>query len=509
MSKGKRYDGSQKLNVKKLIATILVFIVIIMLIVLLVKYIKDSPSSKKETRTVTNSYISMFSNGKWGVINSSGETVINPVYDEMITIPDPTKEVFIYEQNVDLNAGTYTSKAMDNKQNDLFTSYDEVEAIQNTSSDGTVYFETNTLKVKKNGLYGLINFKGKELLPCEYTDITPLANVKNSYVTTKNNLKGVVDESGNVIIDNLYSDIQALTDKYEDGYIVKNDSSKYGLINYSKKQVLDCKYDEIEHVTGSNIYVVKENRTLKTVNNKGETLISSGFDEVKSIENSNLVIKKGSNYGLIDSTGKELIPANYQELGYTFGNNYIAKKENKYGVISETQAEQIPFNYSLITYLSEEGFFRAEKEDGTTDLIDMNFATKASGIVSEVNSSTGYIKLRTNGEYKYYNFKLEEKTIQDIYPANTLFVSKKDNKYGFVDKNGQVIVDYIYDDATEQNSYGFSAVKKDGKWGAIDSSGKVVLEPTYYLMQNTVVSFIGKWHLGADINANYYTDVQE
>ena len=51
---------------------------------------------------------------------------------------------------------------------------------------------------------------------------------------------------------------------------------------------------------------------------------------MKSIENSNLVIKKGSNYGLIDSTGKELIPANYQELGYTFGNNYIAKKENKY-----------------------------------------------------------------------------------------------------------------------------------------------------------------------------------
>ena len=27
-------------------------------------------------------------------------------------------------------------------------------------------------------------------------------------------------------------------------------------------------------------------------------------------------------------------------------------------------------------------------------------------------------------------------------------------KYGFVDKNGKVVVDYIYDDATEQNEYG-------------------------------------------------------
>ena len=44
-----------------------------------------------------------------------------------------------------------------------------------------------------------------------------------------------------------------------------------------------------------------------------------------------------------------------------------------------------------------------------------------------------------------------------------LFLSKKDGKYGYVDKKGNVVVDYIYDDATEQNKYGYAGVKKDGK----------------------------------------------
>ena len=160
-------------------------------------------------------------------------------------------------------------------------------------------------------------------------------------------------------------------------------------------------------------------------------------------------------------------------------------------------------------FLSEEGFFRAENSDGKSDLIDMNLNVKATGIVSEFSATNGFIKLRANGEYKYYNFKLEENTMQDLYPANTLFISKKNGKYGFVNKQGQVIVDYKYDDATEQNSYGYAAVKKDGKWGTIDIDGNEVVSPKYYLLQNTVVSFIGKWHLAADINANYYTEVEE
>ena len=140
-----------------------------------------------------------------------------------------------------------------------------------------------------------------------------------------------------------------------------------------------------------------------------------------------------------------------------------------------------------------------------TDLFDRNFNLRLSGIVSEINTNKGYMKIRVNSEYKYYNFQFEEKKNTEILTGNTLFLSKQDGKYGYVDQNNVVVINYIYDDATEQNDSGYVAVKKDGKWGTINSKGETVVEPKYTLENNPIVDFIGTWHLAEDINAGYYT----
>ena len=88
------------------------------------------------------------------------------------------------------------------------------------------------------------------------------------------------------------------------------------------------------------------------------------------------------------------------------------------------------------------------------------------------------------------------------------FIIKNNGKYGFENKDGKVIVEPVYDNAIEQNDYGYSAIKKDGKWGAIDQYGNVVIQPTYELDETKVIDFIGKWHACADVNANYYTNVE-
>ena len=107
-----------------------------------------------------------------------------------------------------------------------------------------------------------------------------------------------------------------------------------------------------------------------------------------------------------------------------------------------------------------------------------------------------------DNEYKYYNFKLEEKKSYDILTSNTLFLSKKDGKYGFIDKSDNLVVDYIYDDATEQNEYGFAAVNKNGVWGSINKSGSISMEPSVNLDDNIYTFFIGNWHLSD--NGLYY-----
>lgn len=140
-------------------------------------------------------------------------------------------------------------------------------------------------------------------------------------------------------------------------------------------------------------------------------------------------------------------------------------------------------------------------------MYDENFEEKISGKVLEVNEAKGYIRVNVNDEYKYYNFKFEEKSASQILTSNTLFLSKKDGKYGFVKADGTVVIDYIYEDGTEQNASGYAGIKKDGLWGAININGKIVLEPTYNLDHNTKIDFVGTWHLCEDTNANYYLDV--
>ena len=239
-------------------------------------------------------------------------------------------------------------------------------------------------------------------------------------------------------------------------------------------------------------------------------MLTNGFDSIKEIldnQENAVIFGKANKYGVMKVSGEVLVDAEYDDLKEARTGIFIAKKGEKYGIIDINKQEKLPFEYSSISYNKKADIYVAEDSNFNSSILNNNLETKITGILVELNETKGYLKLRINDEYKYYNFKFEEKQETDIFPNRTLFLSKKDGKYGFVDKTGKVVVDYIYDDATEQNDYGFAGIKKDGKWGSIDIKGNVVQEPTYNLDEYLLIDFIGRWHLGQDINMNYYNQL--
>lgn len=505
MGKGKRYNGTEhKLNIKKVIAVIIAFLVIIMFIIIIARIAK--PSSKLQEKTVTKAYFSAFANNKWGIINSNGEEVITPKYDEMVIVPNKEKPVFIVTYDVDYSNGTYKTKAINDKDEQLFQNYSEgVEAIQNNDSQNNLWYEQTCLKVKKNGKYGLIDFSGKVLLECEYDEIKPINGVENSLVTKKDGKYGLVSTTGSKVIDNEYENITALTKNYQDGYVVKNTDGKIGVIGTNKKVALPIEYDDIKNVYANGIYIAKEDGKWQIVNTEKNEKSEFKYSDVVDIDNNYIVVKNDDKCGIIDYNGNVKMEPEYESLKNIYQDFYIAEKNGNYGVINSKNEIKIDFKYKNIAYLKTADIIEASSEKVETDLFDRNFNLKISGIVSEINTEKGYMKVRVNDEYKYYNFKFETKKNTELLTKNTLFLSKKDGKYGFVDKNNVVIINYIYDDATEQNDCGYVAVKKDGKWGTINSKGKTVVEPSLNLENNSIIDFIGSWHLAEDINANYYT----
>ena len=487
MSRGKRYDGEPKLNLKKVFAVIIAFAVIIMFIIGINKLFTGE--SNTEEKTVSLAYFPVYTEGKWGVIDSKGNTIITPEYDEYIVIPDNTQPVFICTYDVNYEDGTYKTKALNEKNEQIYTEYEQVEALENYDESNNLWYTKNILKVVKDGKYGLLNTSnGALVVNCEYDEIEALKGVENSFITEKDNKYGLVDNIGTVILESNYEDIKPLTNEYEDGFIVENEEGKYSLTSYGKQEILKPIYDEIKQTDGdNNYYIVREGQDLEVVDSDGQKYLVGEYDDIISVNNGNAIVENNNKYGVVNVDGTEVIKPDYDSISYASGNNYIVEANNKFGVINTDNEQLIDTKYDNIVYRSTAGFYEATNSDYTSDLIDNNMEVKLSGIiVSEVNESDGYIKVRQDGEYKYYNFRFEEKTPKEILSGNTIFLSKnEEGKYGFVDRNGNVVVNYIYDDATEQNDYGYASVKLDGKWGAVDSRGNVTVEPTYTLENNT------------------------
>jgi len=505
MADGKRYEGQSKLNIKKVIAIVVALLVIIMVFISMQKIL--SIETTKEVKIVNVDYYPVYTNGLWGVIDANGDIVISPEYEEMIVIPNNQKPVFIVTYDLNVSDMTYKTKAINENNELLFTDYDRVEILDNHDKSNSIYYEKSILKVLKDGKYGVINYDGKEVIKCEYDEIIPATGLNNILIVKKDGKYGVINGLGTTIISPEYDSVTPLSTKPEDGYIIRNEDG-YGIALTSKKIIISPQYKEIKKVTGNDMYVVKDN-TWKIVNKSNETILEVEFDDVTEINGQNVSIVKDGKHGLISTEGNMLIPVEYDSLKYAFDNYYIVSKEGKYGIVDTSNYSQLNMIYSSIVYRTDAGFIEAENSDFETEIYDKNLELKLKGIISEVNIEDGYIRVWQGDNYKYYNFKFEEKSNIDVLKGKNLYLSKKNGKYGYIDKNEKVIVDYIYDDAQEQNKYGYCAVKKDGKWGTLDRQGKVNLEPMYELKSNTKFDFIGKWHIGRDLNMNYYTDVVE
>ena len=357
--RGTRYDEGAKLNVKKVIAVILIIVIIIALIFGIRSLLKnDSNSLTGKLENVY--YYTIYDNGKWGVINSYGESVIDATYDEMIVIPDNTKDVFICTYDVDYSSGNYKTKVINKKGKEIIKDYDKVQAIINYDKNGNILYEKTAFIVEKNGKFGLADYSGKQILDCKYDEITSLQGVENSLLIESNDKYGICTPSGEVVIEPNYKEIKKIGNDNKNGYIVINDENKYGIIGFDKTVILEPKYEEIKDITGDNIYAIKENGKYSLINKSEEKVMQNAFDDVTYINKEMAIVKQNEKYGVVNISGETKIDFNYDALTYTNGNYFIARQDEKYGVIAIDGSEKLPFESINMTYVSQGDFIIAD-----------------------------------------------------------------------------------------------------------------------------------------------------
>ena len=120
MSRGKRYNGEAKLNMKKVLAVLVALLVIVMFVFVIYKLVTNG----KGERMTNNYYFTSFQDNKYGVINNKGEEVIAPSYQEYIVIPNNKTDIFLCTYDVDYTNNTYKTKALNSQNKEIFTEYE-------------------------------------------------------------------------------------------------------------------------------------------------------------------------------------------------------------------------------------------------------------------------------------------------------------------------------------------------------------------------------------------------
>ncbi len=565
-------------------------IIAILIIVGIVVFVINTQKHKKITPTEVSNYNYFVTeiDGKYGVIDKTGKTIIEPQY-EYIQIPNPEKPIFVCLYDYNVETREYNSKVLNESGKEILTQYSKVQAIPNNNTSINNSYQTNILKYKDNDKFGLISVDGKKITNAIYENIETLEYKDGMLKIKKDDKYGVIDISGNEIIKPEYNSIIAdgyydQNSKYEKaGYIINirtDEGYRYGYINCKGKQTLDTMYTNIKRLTDikddSNVYLITYKNGQAGLLKNGQTIIQNEYEDIEYDSTSQMLsLQKNAKQGLYDLSGNMVLPIQYEEL--TFAGKYInAKKDNKllvfdlagvlqnddsyknvisvddgkysittnrsnyYGVIDSNKAVVIENKYSYIEYAFDNYFIVSQ--NGKSGVINTNSNVaipieknvvqniKGTNIIQTLDSKTNvseiynkkmekistqkdahiyiedkYIEIISADNIEYFDFDGNKKEANQIFD-NEVFAKEQNGKWGYVDKNGNTVLDFKYDMATNINKYGFGAIKQNGKWGVVDSKAKIIKEPVYKLTSYKP-NFIGEYYeIGNNYQISYYSN---
>ena len=286
---------------------------------------------------------------------------------------------------------------------------------------------------------------------------------------TSNKKWGALNNSGDLIIPFEY-DEKGKVD-FETKHIPIKKNSKIGLIDTLGKIMVPFSFDYIgtfrEGLGGA-----MQNGYWGVIDLKGNTIIPFNYTRLY-LSDIIIRVQKNNEYIVFDRGGKPLNTFSYAASNFSNGLAY-AIKNNKRGFIDKTGKTVIPFEYDGV-YNFSDGLAWVSK-NGQKSFIDKSGKMVIPLQKEDSNSfSDGFARVFRDGKYCSFIDTTGKITLSLPYDYALSFSEglawvKQNNKWGCVDKTGEIVIPIQFDDAPE-NSYYFSEglawVKLNGKWGII------------------------------------------
>ncbi len=307
--------------------------------------------------------------------------------------------------------------------------------------------------VESDAKWGMVDRKGRQLLPCKYDELGFLENTNNKVLR------------------------------------VFKKEEKYGLIDTLGQLTVGVHYEEIGSFSEDRL-AVKRNNVWGFVDSNGREIIDCRFDEVGPFSEGWAAVRLGSKWGYIDRNGVVELNFQYSKAGKFSNGLAPAKREGPhFGYIDRAGKWAIEPKFPR-AYPFEQGLAKVEDNAGQflrVGLIDLtgNFVVKPKFVslsnfnqhglaVAEIGGSPAKFALVNKAGQT-----LTSLAYRSIEPfSEGLARVQYHDAWGFVDTTGKLVVEARFFKASDF-SEGKAAVWVNGNCGFIDRTGKYVVEPQF------------------------------
>lgn len=215
------------------------------------------------------------------------------------------------------------------------------------------------------------------------------------------------------------------------------------------------------------LLAVKNNGKWGYMNKKGDMVIDCLYESAGNFSEGLAVVKKDGKCGYINNKGEVVIDFKYDSadnFSFGYGVGYIGRSKNI--VIDKNGNEIINKSYSMsFGPISNNLFIVVEGIGNGYSIVDKDEKIILEGIAQAGINVDGLIPVK-----------------QFAAQGNAW----DDGKWGFIDEQGKLVIDYSYDFAGTFVD-GRAGVVKDGKIGYINKNNEFVIEAKYPYKDNTIL----------------------
>lgn len=338
-------------------------------------------------------------NGRCGLLGLTGKTITQARYEQIYNLGFKSGEVVVKENGkygiIDESGNTKIKSDYDLIQSDeYYTKESEYKKsgyiVQQITNDGY--------------RYGYYDSEGVQVLAEEYNQLSRITEIQSNdiyLIAAKNGQFGVFINNSK-IINTQYQGIDYNSDL--EIFIVER-TGKYGAVKLNGTEILKPEYSELQ-INGIYIYTLKEGE--KQVWDTSGNKINISFETIIQKTDSEYYIKNDNGkYSILDANLKSITKNTYKYLEYAYDDCFIAtNEEEKSGIIDSEENIITNFNYDVIQVIKGKKAVQAiDMTTNFTTFLDEDFQ-----LITEImNASIEYL----DEGFRIYNDEMTDGILVD------------------------------------------------------------------------------------------------